>query len=307
MSDNSKIEKIKGIIPPIITSFDKEGNLNEEGQRAVVSFLNRHVHGYYACGTYGSGPLMNIEERKRTLEIVLDEATEDKFVIAHVGSPATRISVELGKHAKDVAADAIASVPPFYYRHKEEEVKNHFKILREKVDLPIFFYNNPATTGFSLTPKFLGELINEGLLDGIKDSSFDIMIFYDFMRKTESVRKSKKEDFIFIVGTEALMLPAILAGAKGSIAGAANCMPEDCVKCYEAIMKGEISKASSIQERVLGERDITHIGPTIPAVHAILKLRGLDAGYPRSPFQEVDEGTLNRVKESLEKFGIGPV
>jgi len=300
-------KEIKGIIPPIITSFDKEGNLNEEGQRAVLSFLNQHVHGYYVCGTYGSGPLMNIEERKRTLEIVLDEASEDKCIIAQVGAPATRVSVELAKHAKDVGVNAIASVPPFYYKHKEAEVKNHFKILRESVDIPIFFYNNPKTTGFSLAPRFLAELIDEGLLDGIKDSSFDIMIFYDFMRKTESVRKSKKEDFIFIMGTEALMLPAILAGAKGSIAGLANCIPEDCVKCYEAIMKGDINKASSIQERVLRERDITHLGSTIPTVHAILKLRGLDAGYPRAPFQEIDEGTLNRVKECLEKFGIGPV
>lgn len=293
--------EIKGIIPPIITAFDQKGNLNEEAQREVSSFLNKYVHGFYVCGTYGSGPLMNTEERKRTLEIVLDEASENKSVIAHIGAAATRTSVELGQHAQEVGADAVASVPPFYYRHREEEVKNHFRIVNEQVDLPIFFYNNPKTTGFSLTPQFLVELADEGLVDGIKDSSFEILTFYDL------VREIKREDFTFVIGTEALLLPAFLAGAKASVAGLANAIPEDTVLLYEAVTEGNMSKAWSLQERILKLRDITHIGPTIPTVHAILKERGINSGYPRAPFQEISKDMLNKVKESLNRLGIGPV
>jgi len=306
MTNSKKIE-IKGVIPPIITSFTRNGEVYEEGQRAVVSFLNKYVDGYFVCGTYGSGPLMTTEERKKVLEIVIDETPENKFVIAHVGAPATSVCVELAKHAEDVGADAVAAVPPYYYRHRETEVKNHYRILRENVDIPIFIYNNPKTSGFSVTPQFLAELIDEGLIDGIKDSSFDIITFSSFVRKTESVRKAKKQDFIFIIGTEALMLPGMLMGAKGAISGLANCIPEDVVALYKAIEEGDISKAVSLQMRVLEERDIMHLAPAISCVHAILRIRGIDAGYPRAPFQEVDDTTFNKIKESLERMGIEPI
>lgn len=293
--------EIRGIIPPIITAFDQKGSLCEEAQREVVAFLSKHVHGFYVCGTYGSGPLMNSEERKRTLEIVIDETPENIFVIAHIGAADTRTSLELGQHAQEVGADAIASVPPFYYKHREEEVKDHFRILNEQVDLQIYFYNNPKTTGFYLTPQFLAELVDEELVSGIKDSSFDILTFYDF------VRKVKKEGFNFVIGTEALLLPAFLAGAKASVAGLANAIPEDPVKLYEALVEGDLSKAWSLHERVLSLRDIVHFGPSIPTVHAILKERGINSGHPRAPFKEIDEKTLQEVKESLTKLGIGPI
>lgn len=303
----SESKNVKGIIPPIITCFDETGNFNEDAQRRVVSFLNDHVHGYYVCGTYGSGPLLDLDERKKVLEVILDEREESKTVIAHIGTPSPAASVKLGKHAEKVGADAVASVPPFYYTHREEEVKKHFEVLKKELNLPVYFYNNPNTTGFSLDEKFFGELLDEELIDGIKDSSFDIMLFYDLVRKTRNIRESRKKDFTFIVGTEALMVPAMLAGAKGSVAGLANCIPEECVKCFEAIEKGKINEASSLQEKILNERDITHLGPTIPTVHAILKIRGLDAGSPRLPFTEIDEDTRKIVKENLDKLDIGKI
>lgn len=296
--------KIGGIIPPILTPFDEKGELNEDGQRKIVSFLNDYVHGYYVCGTYGSGPLMNLEERKRTLEIIMDESKEEKSVIAHIGSPSPETSLELGKHAEEHGADAVASVPPYYYTHREEEVKRHFEILREGLDLPMFFYNNPNTTGFTLTADFFKTLIEEELVDGIKDSSFDLMLFYNLVRKTEETRLRRENDFTFIIGTEALIVPGFLAGAKGSVAGLANSIPEECVECYEAVTEGNIEKAQDLQELILEERDITHIGPTIPTVHAILKIRGLDVGYPRTPFQMPDEETYREIENQLNRLGI---
>lgn len=297
----------RGVIPPIITCFDEDGDFYEEGQRRLVSFLDQHVHGYWVCGSYGSFPLMNIDERKRVLEVILDEADDDKYIIANVGSPTPRVSVELGKHAKQAGADAIGSVPPYYHRHREKDIKYYFEILKKEVDYPLYFYDNPKTTGYTLTPEFLNELIAEDLLDGIKDSSFDMLLFYDFMRKSKELREKKDKDFDFIIGTEAYMVPALINGASGSIAGIANCIPEDCVRCFDAIVDGDVDKAVEIQERILRERDISHLAPSGPAVQKILEIRGLDVGYPRAPFQEPDEEAVNEMKKQLKEIGVGEI
>jgi len=103
--------KISGIIPPLLTAFDKNG-------------VDK-VQGFYPCGTYGSGPLMNVEERKRVAEVVIDEVNGRVPVIMHVGGASTRSVVELAKHAEKAGATAVASVPPIYYGFKEAEVERH--------------------------------------------------------------------------------------------------------------------------------------------------------------------------------------
>lgn len=304
---NSRHEEIKGIIPPIITSFDEDGNVSEDGQRALISFLNDYVHGYWVCGSYGSFPLLTKEERKNVLEIVVDEADDDKYIIANVGSPEPSLSVELGLHAKDLGVDALGSVAPFYHQHREVDIKYYFQILKSKVDYPIYFYNNPSTTGYSLNPSFFNELIEEDLVDGIKDSGFDILLFYDLIRKSKELREKKEKEFNFIIGTESIMVPALINGAAGSIAGIANCIPEDCVECYNSLVDGNLEKAVELQNRILEERDLSHLAPSTPAVQKILELRGLDVGYPRPPFQEPDEETVKKMEEGLKELDIGKI
>jgi len=107
------------------------------------------VQGFYPCGTYGSGPLLSVEERKRVAEVVIDEVNGRVPVIMHVGGASTRSVVELAKHAEKAGATAVAAVPPIYYGFKEPEVERHFKALVEAVSIPVFVYNNPKTTGVS--------------------------------------------------------------------------------------------------------------------------------------------------------------
>lgn len=289
--------KIRGIIPPVITTFDKNGKFDEKAQREVISFLVDKVQGFYVCGTYGSGPLMSVEERKRVAEVVIDEVAGRVPVIVHVGTAATDFSVELAKHAEKAGADAIASVPPIYYGHKEPEVERHFKALLDAVSVPVFVYNNPKTTGVAISPTFLRRLVEIGVT-GVKDSSFDIMIFYDYIRIID------KQDFIPIIGTEALLLPAVAMGAHGSVAGLANAFPEPVVELFNAAAAGEVDRARLLQLKVTKMREIMHLGPTIPMIQALLRKRGVNAGYPRLPFAPPDETLVAKAVSELEKLGV---
>jgi len=292
-----KSVQLSGIVPPLLTAFDRQGNVDEKAQREVVSFLKQRVQGFYVCGTYGSGPLMEVAQRKQVTEIVIDEVGGAIPVVVHVGAPATADSVELAKHAQEAGAVAVAAVPPYYFPHKEEQVLFHFQRLIESVGLPVLIYNNPKTTGFSVTPAFLNQLAKAGL-KGVKDSSFSVMTFYDYLRTVEL------DDFAFIVGTEAFILPTVAMGAEASVSGLGNAIPEPVVELFDAVKRGDMERARPLQFKVLALRDILHYGSSIAVVQAILKERGVNSGYPRMPFQAIDESLRQKVVAALKRFDV---
>ena len=288
--------KIAGIVPPLLTAFDKNGTLDEKAQREIVSFLVDKVQGFYPCGTYGSGPLMSVEERKRVAEVVIDEVNGRVPVILHVGGPTTPFAVDLAKHAEKTGAVAVASVPPIYYGFKEAEVERHFKALVDAVDVPVFVYNNPKTTGVSISASFLNKLAGIGVR-GVKDSSFDIMVFYNYLWKVE------REDFIPVIGTEALILPAVSMGAFASVSGLANAIPEPVVELFGAVKAGDLHKARPLQKTVSAMRDVMHMGPTLAMIQAVLHRRGVNAGYPRLPFVAPEEALVDKAMEGFKALG----
>lgn len=288
--------KIAGIIPPMLTAFDKEGNFDEKAQREIVKFLVDTVQGLYPCGTYGSGPLMSVDERKRVAEVIIDEVAGRIPVIMHVGATSTRSVVELAKHAEKAGATAVAAVPPTYYGFKEPEVERHFKAMVDAVAIPVMVYNNPKTTGVAISGKFLNRLAGIGIA-GVKDSSFDIMVFYDYLRTV------KKAGFLQIIGTEALILPAVSMGAIGSVSGLANAFPQPVVELFNAVKIGDMEKARPAQAKVSAMRDIMHYYPTLPMIQAVLRARGVNAGYPRLPFVLPDDELLRKAIEDFKNLG----
>jgi N-acetylneuraminate lyase/4-hydroxy-tetrahydrodipicolinate synthase len=288
--------KFEGIITPLITPFTEGGEVFEDGLRDLMSFqAEKGVNGLFMCGTYGSGPAMNVEERKKVAEIVVDQARGKMDVIVHVGSSCLEDSLELAKHAEDVGADAIASTPPFYYAYDSESILSFYRQLVSHVKIPVFAYNYPERVGTAINSELLNRMAKEGVA-GIKDSSFNILKFY------EDILAVEKKDFIFIIGTEALMLPAMMAGAKGCVPGLANVYPEIVIELYKLI------KEEKFKQAALKQMEVIRIGrtlrPTMSACYEILKLRGINVGYPKRPFKRLSEQEINMLKDRLLKIGL---
>ncbi|MFQ3620531.1 MAG: dihydrodipicolinate synthase family protein, partial [Spirochaetales bacterium] len=248
------IKEFHGIIPPIITCFDKNGKFDPARQKEIVQFLSPHVQGYYPCGTYGSGPLMSTTDRKKVAEIMVKEKGNN-FVIVHVGAASTEEAVELAKHAESVGADAVGAIPPYYYRYSQEVLLEHYRALIRAVKIPVFLYNNPEVSGNPITPETLRQLAEEGLA-GVKDSAFDLVNLYLYMNKV------KKPGFQFIVGTEAIAQPALDAGAVGVIAGLANVFPELLADFYLTWKQGNSQRTAEKQLRIVAARSVMKLGPT---------------------------------------------
>ncbi|HEY47064.1 MAG TPA: dihydrodipicolinate synthase family protein [Anaerolineae bacterium] len=289
-------KQFSGIIPPVITCFDEEGRIDEEAQREVVRFQAKHVNGFYPCGTYGSGPLMTIEERKRVAEIVVEEKGSCD-VIVHVGAINTGQSVELAEHAQSIGADAVGAIPPYYYKYTSEQLLDHYRAIIRAVDLPVFLYNNPGLSGNPISAEMLATLADEGLA-GVKDSAFDLVSFYMYLIKV------RKPDFIFIIGTEAIAAAALDAGANGVISGLANVFPEFMASFYRTWQEGNPRKTGEHQLKVVKARSILKYGPTLTMTYAVLKMRGMNPGHPRAPYQDIPASLYERAEGELRNMGL---
>jgi hypothetical protein len=130
-----KATEFVGIIPPLLSSFTKEGEIYEKGTRELVGFTFPFMHGYYPIGTYRCGPLMSTEERKRVLTIILDEVNGRVPIVTHVGHSGTQPTIELARHAKEAGAAGVGVISPYYSPHlPEENLYHHFASLIDAVN-----------------------------------------------------------------------------------------------------------------------------------------------------------------------------
>jgi len=240
---------------------------------------------------------MSLAERKRVLEIVIDQVQGRIPIVAHVGTTDTASTVELAQHAESVGTAAVGAVPAFYYRHTEDAIFEHYCAVTEAVSIPVYAYDNPKASGNAISPRLLARLADIGIW-GIKDSSFSIS---SFINKQRAVGQ---RDFDFVIGTESLFLPAFVMGARACVAGLANTFPELMAELWKAASEGDLGKARTLQYRVLRVRDILHMGPTIPTVHAVLEVRGIDVGQPRAPFRPLGAELREKVHVALVDAGM---
>jgi len=291
------MQKLTGVIPPLITPFTRDDRVDEDALRAIVRFLKPHVHGLFVCGTYGAGPLMSVEERQRVLEVVLEEAA-GLTITVHVGATNLRDALLLARHAAGSGAALVASLPPYYYHHPEHEVALFFRSLVEAVAIPVYVYNNPKSVGYGISPAFLRTLVGHGVR-GVKDSSFDILVLANYLRRTRDL------DCDVVLGTEAMFIAASALGIRAFIPGLGNAFPELCRALFDAGDRGEYAAAREIQETVNAVREVMYeAGSTMVAVFAMLAIRGVCTAYPRPPFLPLETPALDAMRRKLTALRV---
>jgi dihydrodipicolinate synthase/N-acetylneuraminate lyase len=292
--------KLKGVVPPMVTPFNSDGELDVPGLERLVDFLKDRVHGLYICGSYGSGPMMNLEERKKVAEVCVKVAGGRVVVIAHTGTTNTRDTVELTRHAEKIGCDGAAAVGPYYFHHTKDGVLVFYEAMLNSVSsgYPIYLYHNPKFSGYEIPLDVIKRLKEQGL-HGIKDATFDILKFAIYMRELG------KDGFDVVMGTESMWLPARALGAEAYIPGLANAFPEICSKMWQEGMKNDFEACRQTQFEVNRLRDVMYMArSTQLAVYAMLEIRGILRAYPRSPFVAATDEEKRNMRVALEKMGV---
>jgi len=289
---------IEGIIAPCITPFNDDGEILENNLEAIVDFLADKVHGVSVCAIYGSGILMQREQRKKVAEIAHNVINNRCKLSVFVGAPDTDTSVDLAKHAQNVGADAITCVAPIYYKQVDDALFGHYKALVDAVDLPIYLYDSPAFAGNYVSIDVLERLVDAGLKGAITGAAVQgIEYIWEVMRRI----KNKNFDLLSI--RDGLALPALMTGARGVESGVANYFPELTMEFYDLVMKKKYEKAAVLQDRILHFRDVSHgFGRNIPTLHALVKMRGLETGVPKKPFYLLSDNEVDKLWNDIQKL-----
>lgn len=287
---------MKGVIPPMITPFKENGEVDYESLVTLVNFLKNEVNGLFITGSYGSTALLQPEERKKIAEIVIDTVAGKIPVTVHVGTADSRTAADLAIHAKSIGAAAVSAVGPFYYKHSPDSICQFYREIVQAVgdDLPVYVYNNVSFQGYLMELPLIKRLKEEVGVRGIKDATFDIMTHANY------IRTLKDERFDVASGTEAMWLQSRVLGTEAFIPGLGNVFPEICRKMWTEGMEGRYDDCRETQFKVNEIRDIMYLAKSTQlAVYAMLEIRGIVKCYPRSPFIPASEEEKANIKKRL--------
>lgn len=293
------LKKFTGVFPAFYACYDEKGNISRERASRLAEFYDSvGMPGLYVTGSSGECVFHTVEERKATLEAVMEAVGDKMTIIAHIAAPSTRDSIELAQHAEKLGVDAIAMVPGFYYGLSVDVVRKYWcDVLEATDDVPMFIYNIPGTTnGFNLPTDLFQEMLATGRIAGVKNSSGSVQ---DILR----FRMAGGEDVAIFNGPDEQYLAGCMMGASGGIGGTYGYMPELFFKLDKLVHAGNMEKAASLQHEITGIiYDTLETGSLYAAAKAILKLRGLECGSVRAPFlslKEKDNVIVQKIHEKI--------
>lgn len=294
-----------GIIPALITPFNHNGEVYAQGVENEVAYLHANgMRNIFILGSYGSFPVMTTEERMKMADLTLKSAkARNMKVIVQIGSPSTEIAVQLARHAESLGVDAISAVVPFYYSstiYSETDILRYYETIVNAVSVPVHNYNNANTTGFNVSPAFLGKLIDIGLR-GIKDSGSEMERILNMIK----VVQNKGVDFDYYPASTSSLITGFLLGAQSCISGVSLSVPSLVNAIYEGMMKGDTADAIRLYERVMEVRSLLgkHGGRAI-AAYDVFHARGIDIGTCKPPWQRLSRENADWLINGLKKLGV---
>lgn len=290
--------KLEGAITALLTPYDSVGEVSEDLLRSLAeAHISAGATGLYLCGGGGEGLLLTPSERKRVAEAVIAQARGRLPVIVHVGSLTTDQSVELARHAQDAGADAIASIPPFYYPVSTEGIHQHYARIAENCSLPMFLYNIPSSVGITVTPEMMAGFIRIPTVIGMKFSSYNLFQ----LRQMLDLDNGRLN---VLSGNDEVFLAALAMGAHGSIGLTHNFMPKLYLDIFETFRSGRWDRAQELQ--FFSDRVISVLlkYPVIPATKAIMRMKGYDCGRCRGPLESLTEAQEGQLCEELSGLGF---
>jgi len=297
----AKSFKLSGVIPALVTPFRKEDEeLDEDAMKALIDFVVENgVTGLVPCGTTGEFTSMSDEEKKRVLKLTVDYVNGKVPVIAGTGCAATKQTIEMSRFAKDIGADAVLVVTPFYLRPSDRGIYEHYRRVAESLDgFPVIMYNIPQVTGVTLSWPLVEDLVEIDNIVGLKDSGGQLPY-------TMAVLEKVRDKIFVMCGHDEVVLPALAGGANGVILASANVIPDIWLKIYKAVKDGKLEEARKLQMQIQKFVRII-VGSGAVGVKESLKAMGVDVGLPRWPLSvggELSFENREEIRIELEKLG----
>jgi 4-hydroxy-tetrahydrodipicolinate synthase len=293
----------EGVLPAIITPFKRNPamGLDIPGLEQNIGFLmSRGIHGIVPCGSTGESATLTFEEHEKVITVTVDKVNGKIPVLAGTGSNNTAEAVRLTKAAKDIGADGVLAISPYYNKPNRSGLIKHYTKLAD-LDIPVIMYNVPGRTGQNLEPDLVAELAQHPNIVGVKEASGNIGQISRIIEETQD------EDFLVISGDDNITLPILALGGAGVISVAANVDPARMVAMYEAMKHGDYQKALVLHYALSPLLRSMFIDTNPIPVKKAVELIGLAGGPVRLPLDELDAKKTEQLKKILQTIPKGAV
>ena len=282
-------EFMKGVVVPILTIIDAEEKIDEARMRTHVDYvIDGGVSGILAFGSNGEFYVIEEDEMKRGLRIMVDQAAGRVPVYFGIGAISTKKCCRLAKMAVENGAAAVSVLQPMFLKPTRSELYNHFKTIAESVPTtPVLLYNNPGRVGYTLSADLVAELARTvPNIVGMKDTSGDITQTSEFIRRTRDV------GFKVFGGKDTLLYASMCHGAVGGVCTAANFMPELITDVYNKFVAGDLQGSLEAQFKLNPVRLAMDPASFPVAAKDMATLRGQNVGVPYLPNLPTPEGPV---------------
>lgn len=289
------LEKYKGIIPAFYACYDKNGEVSVEAVKKLTEyFIEKGVKGVYVNGSSGECIYLTVEDRKKILEAVVEAGKGKLTIIAHVACNNTAESMELAAHAKSLGVDAIAAIPPIYFRLPEHAIAQYWNDISSAAsDTDFVIYNIPQLAGVALTESLLVKMLENKNVVGVKNSSMPIQDIQNF-------KSIAGKNYVIFNGPDEQFVGGMAIGAEGGIGGTYGVMPELFIKMENLIKNGNLDKAREIQFAVndIIKGLVSCHGNLYAVIKEVLRINeNLDIGGVRKPLEDIIEADKEKIQK----------
>jgi 4-hydroxy-2-oxoglutarate aldolase len=285
-----------GIFPPIPTTFDSTGNVDEGAiTENVRRWMATGLSGVLALGSNGEAPYLDDDEGDRVVAAAREGVPDGKTLLVGTGRESTRATIAATRRAAGHGADAVLVRAPHYYRSQmtPDVLVSHYQAVADASPVPVLLYNLPGVTGFSLTPPLVSKLAAHPNIVGMKETSPELERLGEFA----AIDPAR---FVVLSGWAPVLYPALTIGAAGGILAVANVLPDECVALFEHARAGRHDEALTLQRR------LTRLAQLVSSVHGIaglkaaLDLIGYAGGPVRAPLQPVSASAREEIARALQ-------
>ena len=293
-------EKIlfRGAMTALITPFDKSGKVQEEHLKKILDLqIQGGIDAVVPCGTTGEASTLEYDEHFRVCELTTQYVNKRAKVIIGGGSNNTHRAIQLTRFAKEIGADAVLSVGPYYNKPTQEGHYHHFKAIAESANIPLIIYNIPGRTGVNIEPDTLLRLAEAPNIVGVKEASGNLDQMMVILR-------DRPKNFSVLSGDDSLSLPLIAVGGDGCISVLANEMPAEFTRMIHAALEGNWQLAREIHYKTFALMRANFIETNPVPVKAAMAMMGLIEEVYRLPLVPMQPKNREKLERALKDLKL---
>jgi 4-hydroxy-tetrahydrodipicolinate synthase len=294
------VDWLRGCATALVTPFTASGEFDEVRMRALIDYqINNGVRLLVPCGTTGESATMTEDEDERVIKLTIEMARGRARVIAGTGSNSTAAACGYSQRARELGADAVLVVAPFYNKPTQEGLYAHFRTVAEAVKgLPVVIYNVPGRTSSNISAETTLRLAHhvENIV-AVKEASGNLSQIMEILR-------ARPAGFKVLSGDDAVTLPLIVLGGDGLISVASNEAPELMSRMVDMALAGKWDEARELHFRLLPLMEANFIESSPGPVKAAMAMMGLLEENFRLPLVPIQEKSRERMREVITELGL---